>query len=299
LPWSEAMSADQLLTALFNAGVVISVGATVLSLGMTYTVGQLVAPLRRVGLVVAMVVLNAVLIPAIAWGVAKGLPIKASSVDGLVLATLGAGSAAGIKAAQLAKRADLTLAVSVVVVLQLVNIVSVPIWAGQVVSGASLSAWEILKSLLLLVLIPLAVGLIVKARYPEQAAEWTIGLVKIANIALVIAIAAGIAVNWHAIVELFGSWVLAASVLIIAIATGLGMLLGMLLGGKTAETRNTTGLVSGLRFGSLGLIVIGTQLGGNPDYLGPAIVFALLDLLFPMMLAIEIGRKAPTQEAVA
>jgi predicted Na+-dependent transporter len=288
-----AMSADQLLTALFNAGVVISVGATVLSLGMTYTVGQLVAPLRRVGLVVAMVVLNAVLIPAIAWGVAKGLPIKAASVDGLVLATLGAGSAAGIKAAQLSKKADLTLAVSVVVVLQLVNIVSVPIWAGQVVSGASLSAWEILKSLLLLVLIPLAVGLIVKARYAEHAAEWTIGLVKVANLALVIAIAAGIAVNWHAIVDLFGSWVLAASVLIIAIAVGLGMLLGMLLGGKSAETRNTTGLVSGLRFGSLGLIIIGTQLGGNPDYLGPAIVFALVDLLFPMMLAIEIGRRRP------
>jgi predicted Na+-dependent transporter len=293
------MSADQLLTALFNAGVVISVGATVLSLGMTYTVGQLVAPLRRVGLVVAMVVLNAVLIPAIARGVAKGLPIKEASVDGLVLATLGAGSAAGIKAAQLAKKADLTLAVSVVVVLQLVNIVSVPIWAGQVVSGASLSAWEILKSLLLLVLIPLAVGLIVKARYPDHAAEWTTGLVKIANLALVIAIAAGIAVNWHAIVDLFGSWVLAASVLIIAVALGLGLLLGMLLGGKSAETRNTTGLVSGLRFGSLGLIIIGTQLGGNPDYLGPAIVFALLDLLFPMVLAIEIGRKAPTQEAVA
>jgi hypothetical protein len=34
-------------------------------------------------------------------------------------------------------------------------------------------------------------------------------------------------------------------------------------------------------------------LGGNPDYLGPAIVFALLDLLFPMVLAIEIGRRVP------
>lgn len=220
------MSAQQLLTALFNAGVVISVGATVLSLGMTYTVGQLVAPLRRVGLVVAMVVLNAVLIPAIAWGVAKGLPIKEASVEGLVLATLGAGSAAAIKAAQLAKNAELPLAISIVVVLQLVNIVSVPIWAGQVVSGASLSTWDIVKSLLLLVLIPLAVGLIVKARYPEHAAEWTVGLVKIANIALVIAIAAGVGVNWQEIVDLFGSWVLAASVLIAAIAIGLGMLLG-------------------------------------------------------------------------
>jgi hypothetical protein len=37
------VTADQLLTALFNAGIAISVGATVLSLGMTFTVGQLVS----------------------------------------------------------------------------------------------------------------------------------------------------------------------------------------------------------------------------------------------------------------
>jgi bile acid:Na+ symporter, BASS family len=282
------MSADQLLTALFNAGIVISVGATVLSLGMTFTVAQLLAPLRRRGLVVAMVALNAVVIPAIAWGVAKGLPINEAYVGGLVLATLGAGSAAGIKAAQLAKNADLALAVSIVVVLQLVNIVSVPIWAGQVVSGASLSAWDILKSLLLLVLIPLIVGLVVKVRYPDRAAEWTGGLVKIANLALVVAIAAGISVNWQTIVDLLGSWVLVASLLVIAIALALGVLLG----GKNVQTRTTTGLVSGMRFGSLGLIIIGSQLGGNPDYLGPALVFALLDVLLPIVLAIEIGRKA-------
>jgi BASS family bile acid:Na+ symporter len=290
------MSADQLLTALFNAGIAISIGATVLALGMTFTVGQLTAPLRRVGLVVAMVGLSAVVIPAIAWGIAAGLPIKDTYVDGLVLATLGAGSAGAIKAAQLAKRADLPLAVSMVVVLQLVNIVSVPIWAGQVVSGASLSAWDILKSLLELVLIPLIVGLIARARYADHAREWTAGLTKIANIALVIALAAGISVNWQTIVDLFGSWVLVASIVIAAIALALGMLLGR----KSAETRTTTGLVSGMRFGSLGLIIIGTQLNGNAGYLGPALVFTLLDFVLPLVLAIEIGRKtAPKTSAAA
>jgi predicted Na+-dependent transporter len=289
------MSADQLLTALFNAGIVISVGATVLSLGMTFTVAELVAPLRRVWLVVAMVILSAVVIPAIAWGIADVLPIKDVYVDGLVLATLGAGSAGGIKAAQLAKDADLPLAVSIVVVLQLVNIVAVPIWAGQVVSGASLSAWDIVKSLLLLVLIPLVLGLIGKARYPEHAPEWSAGLVKIANPALVIALAAGIGANWQTIEDLFGSWVLVASVVIVAIS----VVLGLLLGGKNPATRNVTGLVSGMRFGSLGLIIIGTQLGGDADYLGPAIVFALIDFVLPFVLAIEIGRKAHATDAVA
>jgi BASS family bile acid:Na+ symporter len=282
------MTAEQLLNALFNAGIAISVGATVLSLGMTYTIAQLLAPLGRVGLVILMVVLNAVAIPAIAWGVAEAFPIADAYVAGLVLATLGAGSAAGLKAAQLSKKADLPLAVSLVVVLQLVNIVAVPLWAGRVVSGASISAWDILKSLLALVLLPLVVGLVVRARYAEHAQDWMAGLVKVANLALVIALAAGITVNWDTIVGMFGSWVLVASLVIIAVC----LVLGGLVGGREAPTRTTTGLVSGLRFGSLGLIIIGTQLNGSPDYLGPAITFALLDFVLPLVLAIEVGRKA-------
>jgi len=282
------MTADQLLNALFNAGIVVSVGATVLSLGMTFTIAQLLAPLGRVGLVLLMVVLNVVAIPAIAWGVAEAFPIKDAYVAGLVLVALGAGGAAGLKAAQLSRRVDLPLAVSLVVVLQVLDIVAVPLWAGRVVSGASLSAWDILKSLLALVLIPLVAGLLVRARYAEHAQDWMAGLVRVANVALVIAVAAGIAVNWETIVGMFGSWVLVASVVIIALC----LVLGALVGGREVHTRTTTGLVSGVRFGSLGLIIIGTQLNGSPDYLGPAITFVLLDFFLPMVLAIEIGRRA-------
>ena len=290
------MTADQLLTALFNAGIAISVGATVLSLGMTFTVGQLVAPLHRVVLVIGLVVLNAVVIPAAAWGIAEIMPMNSKYVPGLVLATLGAGSAASLKAAQLAKRADLPLAVSVVVVLQLVNIIAVPLWAGQVVTGASISAWDIIKSLLLLVLLPLVAGLVIRARYADHARNWQPELVKAANLALVVALATGISANWSTIVSMFGSWVIVTAIIIIILAGALGLLPGLLPGGKSAEVRTTTGMVSVFRFASLGLIIIGAQLGGNPVYLGPAITFALVDFIVPLALAVEIGHRAGTPE---
>jgi predicted Na+-dependent transporter len=286
------VTAQQLLTALFNAGIAISIGATVLSLGMTYTVGQLVAPLHRVVLVIAMVVLNAGVIPALAWGIAEITPMNTKYVPGLVLATLGAGSAASLKAAQLAKRADLPLAVSVVVVLQLVNIIAVPLWAGQVVTGASISAWDIVKSLLLLVLLPLAAGLVIRARYADHAKNWQPELVKAANLALVVALATGISANWSTIVSMFGSWVIVTAIIIIILAGALGLLPG----GKSAEVRTTTGMVSVFRFASLGLIIIGAQLGGNPVYLGPAITFALVDFIVPLALAVEIAHRAGTPE---
>jgi predicted Na+-dependent transporter len=289
------MSADKLLNLLFNAGVVVSIMATVLSLGMTYRIAELVAPLRRVWFVVLMILVNAVLVPAAAWGIGKALPINQDAVVGLTLAAIGAASAAGLKASQLARRADLALAVSLVVVLQLANLVAVPLWAGAVVSGASISASSILGNLLLLVLAPLAVGLLIRARYADHAKNWPTELGKISNLALAIALVAGIAVNWHAIVSLLGSWVLLAS----ALTAIVGVLLGALVGRSDPETRTTTGLVSGLRFGSLGLIIIGTQLKGNPAYLGPAIVFSLIDLIVVLFLAVEVGRRSGIAAAPA
>src|SRR3954451_2168492 len=281
------MSADQLLTHLFNAGVAVSIMSTVLALGMSYSVAELLAPLRRVWLVVGMILVNSVLVPAAAWGIGKALPIDEAAVTGMTLAAIGAASAAGLKATQLAHRADLALAVSLLVVLQLANLVAVPLWAGQVVSGASISASAILGNLLLLVLIPLAIGLVSRARYTAHAMTWQVQLGKVSNLALALALTAGIAVNWQAIVSLFGSWVLLASALTSAVA----VVLGALIGHADPETRTTTGLVSGLRFGSLGLIIIGTQLHGNADYLGPAIVFSLVDLIAVLLLSVEIGRR--------
>ena len=287
------MSADQLLTHLFNAGVAVSIISTVLALGMSYRVAELVAPLRRVWLVGLMILVNSVLVPAAAWGIAKALPIDDAAVTGMTLAVLGAASAAGLKATQLARRADLALAVSLVVVLQLANLVAVPLWAGQVVSGASISASSILGNLLLLVLIPLAIGLLVRARYAAHAAKWQVELARVSNLALALALVAGISVNWQAIVSLFGSWVLLAS----ALTAIVSVVLGGLVGYASAETRTTTGLVSGLRFGALGLIIIGTQLHGNADYLGPAIVFSLVDLILVLFLSVEIGRRAGSTQS--
>jgi BASS family bile acid:Na+ symporter len=138
------------------------------------------------------------------------------------------------------------------------------------------------------VLLPLAIGLLVRARYADHAKEWQPDLVKIANLALGIAVIAGIAANWSVIVSLLGSRVLIASLVVVVVSLALGFAVG----GKNAAARASTGLVSGVRFTALGMIIIGTQLHGDSSYLGPAIVFALVDMIVVMIVALEIGRRA-------
>ena len=96
--------------------------------------------------------------------------------------------------------------------------------------------------------------------------------------------------------RMFGSWVIGATIIIVIVAAVLGLLPGLLLGGKRAEVCTTTGIVSVFRFASLGLIIIGAQLHGDPVYLGPAITFALVDFVLPLALAVEIDRRAGTRQ---
>ena len=107
-----------------------------------------------------------------------------------------------------------------------------------------------------------------------------------------VALATGISANWSTIVSMFGSWVIVTAIVIIIVAA----VLGLLPGGRSAEIRTTTGMVSVFRFASLGLIIIGAQLGANPVYLGPALTFALVDFIVPLALAVEIGHRASTRE---
>ena len=128
----------------------------------------------------------------------------------------------------------------------------------------------------------------VRWRYADHAKEWQPELVKTANLALGLALIAGIAVNWSTIMSLFGSRVLLASLIVVLVSLAAGYVAGS----RDAPTRASTGLVSGVRFTALGLIIIGTRLHGNPGYLGPAIVFALVDMIVAIFVALEMGRRA-------
>jgi predicted Na+-dependent transporter len=299
------VTVEKLFNAIFNGALVVMLLTLICSLGMTFSVKEILAPLRRLWVLLGVIVVNMALGPLIGIGVCHLLPLASQSRTGLEIVTIAAGAPAGLKACQLAKRADMAMAVSFVIVLNLLNIVAAPLWAKAIVSGATVNPWSIVEDLVFLVLVPLVVGLVLRSRYPEHREHWKAGLEKISNIALYIAIIIGIAVNWHAIVSIVGSWVILASVLIILAYLVVGVAVGL----AERATAITTSMLSSMRFTPIGLVVISTVLHNQSSYLVPALMFALIDTIIPFAVGAEVGRAkkvptgkqrpAPSLEAVA
>ena len=283
------MNAHDVFNAIFNASIAVMILTLVTGLGLSLTLHQILEPLRKVWVLVATVIANILLAPLLAIGVCHALPLSTESQVGVELAVMAAAGPVGMKAAELSKRADMAMALSFTIVLQLVNIAAAPLWAKQIVTGASVDPWTIVKDLLLLVLAPLVIGQILRARHPEHAEGWQHELEKVSNAALLVAIAVGLAVNWSVLTSSIGSWVLVASVIIVVICMALGWLAGRVGDSRSAITGS---MVAGMRFTPVGLIVIATVFNNEGAYLIPALIFSLVCTVIPIVVGLEIGRAA-------
>ena len=280
------MSVQHLFNAIFNASLVVMLLTLVASLGMTFSVKQILEPLRRVWLLLGAVVVNLGLAPLVAIGVCHLFPLTSQARVGVAVVAVGAAGPVGLKSCELAKRTDLAMAVSFTIVLQLLNIVAVPLWAKAIVTGAKVNPWSILTDLLILVLAPLVVGLILRSRYPEHRDGWKAGLDKTSNIALYVLIAFGLAANWKAVVTSLGSWVILASVVIIIVYIVLGWAVAF----RNQQAAITISMITAMRFTPIGLVVISTVLHNQGAYLTPALLFALVGTFVPLAAGAEIGR---------
>jgi hypothetical protein len=140
----------------------------------------------------------------------------------------------------------------------------------------------------LLVPLPLVVGLFIRARYADHAKAWQPELVNVASWRWWSTWPRASRGTGARSCRCSGRGVIVIAIVIVIVAG----VLGVLLGARSAEVRTTTGLVSVFHFASLGLIIIGSQLRGNPTYLGPAITFAPINFIVPLALAVEIGHRA-------
>jgi BASS family bile acid:Na+ symporter len=178
-----------------------------------------------VRLVVLALLANFVLVPLLAYVISLIIPLEDSLKVGLMVLALSAGAPFLVLEARGAK-ANLGLAVGVMTLLMVVTIFYLPLVLPLLLTGVDVDAWAIAKSLIVLMLIPLILGLLIKSNAPDTAQHWAPTMNKIASLGIMILLVVGLGLNVSNIISLIGSFGFLALILFVVGSLLIGMLMG-------------------------------------------------------------------------
>jgi predicted Na+-dependent transporter len=272
------------LTVLVKASALVFVVSSMLAMGLGLTIQQIIEPLRDVRTVIVALAVNFVAVPLLAVAILAVADLEDDLHTGLILVATAAGAPFLPKLAQAAK-GDIALSVGAMVLLMVVTIGYMPLVLPLLLSDVDVDVWAIARSLIVVMLIPLAVGLFAKARHSDLADELRPHMSQASTLAILFMLVGGIVLSWSDIVDLVGT-----GGLIVAIVFLLGALgLGYATGGSDPAQRSVLGLGTAQRNLSAALVV-GAQ-NFSAEALTYIIVIALIGLAILLPLAAELGKR--------
>ena len=275
------------LDALVQVGTLVFVVSSMAAMGLGLTVAQIAAPLRNVRLVALALVANFVVVPLVAVGLQAAIGLDDALYAGLLLVATAAGAPFLPKLVE-AARGDVAFSVGLMVLLMVVTVVFMPVALPLLVDGVSIAPWDIASSLVFLMLVPLAVGLVARAVRPDMAATIRPHLSQASSLALVVLVVAGVVANFSDIVGLIGTGGIVAIVAFVALAFAAGFAAG----GRDRGHRIVTGCGTAQRNLSAALVVAAQNFTGTPATLTFVIVAALIGLVGLLAAAAAVGRSA-------
>jgi BASS family bile acid:Na+ symporter len=276
-----------LLSKVANLAMLIFVVSSMLAMGSGLMFAQIIEPLRSVRLVALALLANFVLMPLGALALAKGLWLDESFGVGLLLLGCAGGAPFLPKLAELAK-GNIPFAVGGAVLLMAVTVGFMPIALPLMLPGAGVTVdpWNLACSLVPVMLLPLAAGLLLKARFGELASRVKPMLDWISNISLILAVVLVTAVNIDKVIQVFGTRGILAGVLFVALGLGIGWLLG----GPDADTRRVMALGTSQRNIGAAVVVAGESFS-DPKVVVMVIVVAIVGLIILMPLSRALANR--------
>jgi BASS family bile acid:Na+ symporter len=274
-----------LLNKASNVAMLSFVVSSMLAMGSGLLLGQIIEPLRNVRLLVLGLVANFILMPLGAFVLAWVLRLDEQFGIGLLVLGCAAGAPFLPKLAQLAK-GNLPFAVGMMVLLMVITVAYLPIVLPLLLEGVTVNPLQIAQSLVLLMLLPLGVGLFLKARFDAMAGRVKPWLDWLSNISLILLIGLISAANIDKVIQVFGTRGILAGLLFIAF----GFCVGWLLGGPANDTKNVLALGTAQR-NIAAALVVASQSFSDPKVVVMVIVVAIVGLVTIMPLARALGRR--------
>lgn len=234
------MTPIEVLTIVTSLSVLVYSIGSMFAAGLHEQLSDLLAPLRNLRAVLLALLANFVVAPALAFAIARGLALDGSVAVGILLVGAAAGAPFLLKLTAVA-RADVGLSSTLLIVLLPATIFFLPLAVPFLAPEAHVSAWTIARPLLLTMLVPLGLGILVRARAPALAKRSIRHLAKITTVALIVLVASLLVGNLGAIGALVGTGAFVASILLVLGAFAAGAVLSPRLGGSRAPLALGTG----------------------------------------------------------
>jgi len=274
----------EIMETLAQLAMLVFVIGSMASMGLSLKMSQIIAPLKNIKLVLLALFANFILVPVVAYIITLIFSMDDSLDIGLILLATAAGAPFLPKLAEVAK-GNMAFSVGLMVLLMVVTIIYLPLVLPLLLQGVEVNPMDIAKSLIVMMLVPLAIGLLVNARYEEIAAKAQPTFTQASNIGLIILTVIGLVLNFQSMLDLVGSRGILAGVIFIIIS----VVIGYFLGGSQGDVRSVMGLGTGQRNIAAALVVAGQNFG--PDVITYLMVIAVIGLVVLMPLAGELGKR--------
>ena len=281
----------EVLATLQNLFTFAFVVSSMLAMGLSLTVGQIIHPLSNMRLVLLALVANFVIVPATAYVLAQVIPMDEQLQIGLILMGAAAGAPFLPKLAQIAK-ANVPFAVGLMALLIVATVVYLPLVLPLLLPGVEVDAGQIAMSLFGQMLVPLGIGLLIRARWREAAVELQKPAAQVSNLSLVLLLVLMIGLNLSDVIGLIGSGAIIATLILVAVAIASGYLLG----GPGRDTRQVLALGTGQRNLAATFLIATSNFSDQPNVLLFLAGAGLIGMVLVMPLAAEFGRRAAASE---
>jgi predicted Na+-dependent transporter len=268
------MNVNELLSAIAAIAGLTFVVASMLATGLSLSVAQIIQPLKNARLVILALLGNFVLVPLLAYAITRVLPLDQSLQIGLIVLSTVAGAPFLIKEVQAAK-GNLSLGVGLMFLLMVVTIFYVPLVLPLLLPGIEVNPWDIAKSLIMSMLIPIILGLLIRSNAPDDAQHWAPMMNKVSGVALLIMLVTGLGLNLSNIISLIGSFGFLALLLFVVGSLAIGFVLG----GRDPAVRSVIGLGTAQRNVAAAILVSTLNFPGTmtiPYVLVASIVLPLI-----------------------
>ena len=266
--------------------------STMFGSGLGLAWRELARPLRSVSWIVRALLASFVLAPLLAWGIAFLFRLEAPLAAGLLILGATAGAPVLPKLAQIAK-ADVASAVGLMVLLMVVTIGLSPLLLPGMLPGVQIDPWGIARPQILWMLIPLTIGLFVRARYPEAAAELELLMNQVSTFSIAMVMVLLLLLTYEDLWAAIGTGAFLAAGLFIILT----FFCGFLLAGRDPGQRVVLGIATGQRNISAAMLIASLNFQ-DPKVLVMVLIASLMMLVLGLAAAGELGRRAAAPRAV-